>query len=380
MLQPEQHDLEGIQALDFGSTGDLLHDDAKSSDTVTDPAPELPADSGVQVSSHWTPSMNSSMKQMVKDALCRGDGGRPFLPMDALRRIFTEDRILGELQTLYPFLPVESLRRIAQQIADDGEGSSTGFRKVFATLLLTDQADKISLFLNENVNDTDLALQKVAADNAFELRRSTAPDAPLGCFQGWTLSDLEAFEKRQWLFLSPVFDKKQGLKPLDLEDKRILPFTESTEHQLDDHFRGGNSEVFRVKLHPSHYNFDQRWFSVSYESTHRGSNNILTVNRTSMTSHHSLSRSYSQLTKTHSGAKSKPSNNFRPKSTLTSFLYWLLTSTKATTILFSPGPTEIFEGSGRTNLNRPLGHREHAGLQLSAAALHLPLTTSTTVL
>ncbi|EON99447.1 putative fad binding domain protein [Phaeoacremonium minimum UCRPA7] len=277
MLQPG-HELEGIQTLDFGSTGDLSFDDVtKPSETVSEPLNGSSADEGVQVSSHLPSSMNSSMKEMVKSSLCRGDGGRLFLPMDALRRIFTKDRILTELQTLYPYLPVEALRRIAQQIADDGEGSSTGFRKVFATLLLTDQADKISLFLNENVNDTDLALQKVAADNAFELRRRTAPDAPLGCFQGWTQSDIEAFEKRQWLFLSPVFDKKQGLKPLDLEDKRILPFTESTEHQIQDHFRGGNSEVFRVKLHPAHYNFDQRWFSDFHDQPSFAVKKLLSV-------------------------------------------------------------------------------------------------------
>lgn len=268
-----------------------------------------------------------------------------FLPMDALRRIFTKDRILIELQTLYPYLPVEALRRIAQQIADDGEGSSTGFRKVFATLLLTDQADKISLFLNENVNDTDLALQKVAADNAFALRRRTAPDAPLGCFQGWTQSDIEAFEKRQWLFLSPVFDKKQGLKPLDLEDKRILPFTESTEHQLQDHFRGGNSEVFRVKLHPAHYNFDQRWFSVGltrYKDFMLNANKKLTmITRTSMMNPPLPSRSYCLSMKIHSDGKSRHSNNCKLKSIATSFPYLQLISTRVTTIWSSLGPTEI---------------------------------------
>ncbi|KAJ9156221.1 Protein kinase [Pleurostoma richardsiae] len=192
------------------------------------------------------------LKEQLSAVLCPGDRGRLFVPDDALHQIVTDEALQAQVRL------ITSSNQTGASITSD---DAVKFRKIFAVLTLIDQADKLPSFLAEGIQDADLALVKVHqprdGQRTFDLRRKNAPDVPLASFQGWTQSQLEQFDKSQWLFLSPVFSSvsQKKAKPLPLEDKVILPFTESTENAKKDHYRGGNSEVFRVKLHPAHHDF-----------------------------------------------------------------------------------------------------------------------------
>lgn len=206
-----------------------------------------------------------SLKDKINKALVRGDGGRLFLPDDAFKATLSYDVVLTELSKHLPAIPAQELQQVAAQItAKNFQGwlPFSGLLRTFAILVMLDQVDKIIDFLQEGVTDAALPLATIRpmnngmASSTIDLRRKDAPDAQLCCFRSWAQADLEAFEKLQWRFLSPIFSdlaKKQDL--VDLEEKTVLPYIESWENKKQDHYKGGNSEVWKVKIHESHHNF-----------------------------------------------------------------------------------------------------------------------------
>lgn len=69
---------------------------------------------------------------------------------------------------------------------------------------------------------------------------------------------MDAFEKLQWRVISPNFSdaaKQKDADFLDLEDQTVLPYIESWQNKKQDHYKGGNSEVWKVKIHDAHHNF-----------------------------------------------------------------------------------------------------------------------------
>ncbi|KUI56668.1 putative serine/threonine-protein kinase tsuA [Cytospora mali] len=207
----------------------------------------------------------TSLKDKINNALIRGDGGRLFLPDDAFEVILSYETVLSELRRHFPAMPAQDIQRLAAQItAKDTQGwlPFNGLLRTFAVLVMLDQVDKIIGFLQEGVTDVALPLTTVRAIKdgiqslTIDLRRKDNPNLELRCFKGWSHTDLEAFEKLQWRFLSPIFSdlaNKQDL--VDLEEKTVLPYIETWENKKQDHYKGGNSEVWKVKIHESHHNF-----------------------------------------------------------------------------------------------------------------------------
>lgn len=208
---------------------------------------------------------STSLKDKINNALIRGDGGRLFLPDTAFKAVLSYETVLAELRKHFPIMPDQELRRLAAQItAKDLQGwlPFNGLLRTFAVLVMLDQVDKIVCFLQEGVTDVALPLMTVRNANGglpsstIDLRRKDIPDVQLRCFKSWSQTDLEAFERLQWQFLSPIFSdlaNKQDL--VDLEEKTVLPYVETWETKKQDHYKGGNSEVWKVKIHDAHHNF-----------------------------------------------------------------------------------------------------------------------------
>lgn len=260
----------GIESLDFAgaaqSNPDLLEG---LNPLITDLDTNSIAADGDALDMSWSTlgfdKDTTSLKDMLSSALARGDGGRLFLPDDAFRTLLSPEAVSAELKRHFPIMSAQELQRLAAQItARDFQGwlPFTGLLRTFAILVMLDQVDKIFDFLQEGVTDMALPVTAIRTMNngmvssTIDLRRRDNPDLQLRCFNGWSQTNLENFEKLQWRFLSPIFSdtaKKQDL--VDLEEKTVLPYVESWENKKQDHYKGGNSEVWKVKIHGSHHNF-----------------------------------------------------------------------------------------------------------------------------
>lgn len=177
------------------------------------------------------------LKDKINNALVRGDGGRLFVPEDALKTILSQQAVHAELIGHFPHLPAQDVQKMATSITASGQ--DLRLLRVFGVLILLDKVDSIVVFLAQE------AL-------TLPLRDFTNP-----CFSCWSRTDIEAFEKMQWRFFSPVFYDmaKQEDAYVDLEEKMILPYIESWENKKQNHYKGGNSEVWKVKIHDAHHNF-----------------------------------------------------------------------------------------------------------------------------
>lgn len=177
------------------------------------------------------------LKVKINNALIRGDGGRLFIPDDAFKAILSQQAVLSELIGYFPDLPAQEVQKMATRITASGQ--DLRLLRVFGVLVLLDKVDKVVDFLAQE-------------DLTLPLLEFTSP-----CFSSWPQSDIEAFERTQWRFFSPVFSNvaKQEDDYIDLEEKMILPYIESWENKKQNHYKGGNSEVWKVKIHDAHHNF-----------------------------------------------------------------------------------------------------------------------------
>ncbi|KAK2615842.1 hypothetical protein N8I77_002568 [Diaporthe amygdali] len=178
-----------------------------------------------------------SLKDKINNALVRGDGGRLFIPDDAFKVILSQQAVLTELIGYFPAMPALEVQKMATSITANPQ--DLRLLRIFGVLLLMGKVDKIIDFIAQE----ELVLPLT--------------DFARSCFNGWHQADLEAFEKLQWRFFSPVFSDmaKQEDDYVDLDEKMILPYIESWENKKQNHYKGGNSEVWKVKIHDAHYNF-----------------------------------------------------------------------------------------------------------------------------
>lgn len=248
----------GVESVDFASTCML------TKDFNTDVADLQQLEDTLDLSPWSLPlgdDPNSSPKDRLNAALARGDGGRLFVPDDALKTILSSHDVFNELQEHYfSDMSATDLQELAGQIAkrDDHQGNSApSLLRAFAVLVMLDKAHQILSLRQEGLTDSALPLIKVETENGrrIELRRENAPSVHLSCFDGWTQADIEAFEKLQWRVVVPIFSDTPKQQFLDLKEKTVLPYIESWENKEHDHYKGGNSEVWKVKIHDAHHTF-----------------------------------------------------------------------------------------------------------------------------
>ncbi|KAK0719385.1 kinase-like domain-containing protein [Lasiosphaeris hirsuta] len=136
------------------------------------------------------------------------------------------------------------------------------YRKILAILILIDRPSRIRDFVEEEVCDADLPLEKFPSSGKlsshWELRRRDGK-AALKCFnkkRKWRQSTLRKFEAAQWIVLAPYLgqDSRKVALRYKIPDSAILPFT--TWKRISS--SGGFSKVFEAEIHPDHHAFDTR--------------------------------------------------------------------------------------------------------------------------
>lgn len=128
-------------------------------------------------------------------------------------------------------------------------------KQLFAILLLIKKEKDIQSFLDEHICDKDLPFQwRKREDGQYDLYRKSN-GGTIKTFRKWESRDISTFAKKQYLIVSPFFNP---MDHHDLDDSTVLPFVCE-----DNRKEGGNSTVFRVKLHTSHHSFWQATENLS---------------------------------------------------------------------------------------------------------------------
>lgn len=238
-------------------------------------------DSGVRVTQVTTSSVGSgSLGDELREAYCETASKQrsDFLPIDALDRIVTEDRVREEIEKIATGSYDDSDRDVKHILdASTNPGQKTSRKKIFAILALLDKSGAIWDFVKEGIYDIHLPFEKERADgsrkNRLELtRRSDTGDStriPITAFHGWTGAEVTHFERTQWDVHIPIFflntEKHPRVRHYTLQESVVLPFIEDDEVKQGGKM-GGFADVWRVKFHPSHHNHGVLAVSVARPS------------------------------------------------------------------------------------------------------------------
>ncbi|KAI3391294.1 hypothetical protein diail_7625 [Diaporthe ilicicola] len=217
-----------------------------------------------------------SLGEELRDARCSTDGKQPsnFLPIDALDRIITKERVKEEMRKLSRASSPD-LDGLADDILDvsTASGAATSRKKIFAILALVEQLETIQDFVREGIYDSHLPFalaekQKITTANGarktpLELMTDTDLDGTgkkpqaIKSFHGWADNNIRIFEKTQWEVCIPIFflntEKDPKVLHYRLKETVVLPFIEDDEVKQGAKV-GGFANVWRVKFHPAHHN------------------------------------------------------------------------------------------------------------------------------
>ncbi|KAH6632310.1 kinase-like domain-containing protein [Chaetomium tenue] len=140
------------------------------------------------------------------------------------------------------------------------DDTKSGYRKIFAILVLLKRGWDIVLFIDEGIRDKDLPLQTVPiprADSVSRPKMRLGGDAStaLAWLSHWPGVDHEGFEREQWLMLTPFFARGQpgGAWLYELPRPVVLPWIEKDKEALR---QGAYGFVSKVEIHPRHHTFD----------------------------------------------------------------------------------------------------------------------------
>lgn len=202
-------------------------------------------------------------------------GKKEFFPKNILSSLITEQCVRDELSKELD-ADAHSKKQIAgyakkicekTEFEDDGMKKIKCFRKIFVILVLIEKTPAIIKFLEKDVNDSDLPLEKIERPHekgSYDLRLSRKPTKRLKCFsKKWNQLHIRNFEAYQWTTLSPFFYRggHKDVKHYPLQDQVILPFISASRRDRTSigqtlEFEGGFGRVFKVDIHPDHHNFD----------------------------------------------------------------------------------------------------------------------------
>ncbi|KAK0724957.1 kinase-like domain-containing protein [Lasiosphaeris hirsuta] len=228
----------------------------------TEPAEPDAAKTETTVIDSWT------LEEQLLAVRCRSSNppkGQVFFPRGTLERIITKKAVIDTIKTENRHLSDEEVERYAAQVCRVRlpNGKESSYRKIFAILIMLRRGRDIILFVDDNLCDADLPLEAVTvhanpnANMGFKfvnMRRRKSRDTPLRCLQKWGYIDHERFGELQWGTIAPFFGKgdRRHARFYQLSENDILPWIEeqSLVHQ------GGFSFISRVKIHPSHHNFE----------------------------------------------------------------------------------------------------------------------------
>ncbi|KAI0550435.1 kinase-like domain-containing protein [Xylaria curta] len=203
----------------------------------------------------------STVQSQLTSAMIHADGpDNWFMPNDQLNQILNYDVVRNEITTLFNDEPPEQIEELVGRICgQEGDSGSGVCRKIFAVLVVIDQARSIEKFTVQDISDADLPLEPTEKEK-FEttaLRKRQESTPMLIEIEGWTNTNYRNFLVYQWRFDAPVFTKDTTCQDHipTLADQTILPWIPDDKLK-DKHFQTGHSEVRPIKIHPGHHDFN----------------------------------------------------------------------------------------------------------------------------
>jgi len=195
-----------------------------------------------------------------------------FLPIDKLDKILTQERVRQELESNLEqsgAMP-EDLDYLTKQVYNIAsfpkdskpDALKTTRKKLFAILVMMERVPIIRDFIDGGIFDCHLPfLPGPDEDLCRKLGDGTlAPVISPSTEQGsaWGPPQTDLFLEYQWQMLAPYFkmccEKEPKVLDYILENKRVLPFFEDDDPNVNSILLGGMAEVYKVKIHPAHHN------------------------------------------------------------------------------------------------------------------------------
>lgn len=140
------------------------------------------------------------------------------------------------------------------------------YTKIFAILVLIGRPARIMPFIDEGVCDADLPFARMPlGGGSIILRRKSAQDEELRCFDKWDHLSMKKFEQYQWKFLAPFFERGSGrhIHHQILGPKVILPFTSYSLRSEN----GAFGQVSKVKIHSDYHKFGKDAVCISFNAS-----------------------------------------------------------------------------------------------------------------
>ncbi|CZR57585.1 uncharacterized protein PAC_07474 [Phialocephala subalpina] len=170
---------------------------------------------------------------------------------DCQRKLVTVTNVAEDIQGQIPLMEMEKALEYASTVC-------TVASRLYATLACINKGPDIRGLLAEGITSDDLPfVLGPGKQNKLALTRRNG--GMIKTFDFWEDEYLEEFECIHWWMSSPIFKLHQELYEFD--DRTILPFVRLHEGPR----QGGYSEVYPVRIHPSHHEFWESTGSVDDE-------------------------------------------------------------------------------------------------------------------
>lgn len=196
-------------------------------------------------------SRNSPAENALKHQLRHGRIECPrlnhyfFIPICEQQRLITCSNIEKEIRDQGQDFDPTEIKQIAERAHEIAP-------RLFAIAAYMKKGHEIGSLLSDGLSDKDLPfIRRKNKKEAASLQRKSGE--PIETFKRWSDAEIEKFDRIQWWMISPVFSDKEHY---ELDDNTILPFIPFEASADTEQLKiGGYSEVYAVRLHPSHHNF-----------------------------------------------------------------------------------------------------------------------------
>jgi hypothetical protein len=222
---------------------------------------------------HWLEAENGDPRTLLEDFLANHalplkiKSSLPFFPPDVLQALFTPKVIEEKLSRVCAERGIVrhvkgDVQRIIGRDPDAKAGTlEKSWLKIFALLVLVQRESDIFFWIDSELGISDGDLPLVYKSKSFYLDRSST--TPLRHFGNWDLSNLRAFDRKQWQVKVPVFTSGETdpLPHRDFEEREILPFLDVKDKDGTwyPEMLGGYGTVECVRLPSSCYDFTSRY-------------------------------------------------------------------------------------------------------------------------
>ncbi|KAI0176645.1 kinase-like domain-containing protein [Pestalotiopsis sp. NC0098] len=234
-----------------------------SKDANGKPADETPEESGPEL--RPAEGLEARLRKAMRESTGKETTEKRFVPIDDIDRILDNQSVLRELKTL-SLSGNQDLRHLAYQICSvhtgkrsprDDKETQTTRRRIFATLVLMEEAKAILEVVREGLYDWDLPLVSDSTDPVrprLAKQNNDKSISPVAFSKDWSAYKHGVFANCQWQLSSPCFEMRTQvdakINHYRLHPHSILPITEVEGN--DRH--GGFSSVSKIKMHPAHRN------------------------------------------------------------------------------------------------------------------------------